>query len=402
MKIYKIIFSSLILFSCISNAHAQWELLNSGSNKNLSAIEFFNPLRGIAVGDSGTILKTNNGGNSWTQVSISVKKYLRDVVYQNTNTLYIAGDAGNILKSNNGGTSWTIQTSNSTAPLSSIDFLNDTLGIAVGGNGTILRTHDAGITWTKISSPTIFILNKVRFGDKNYVYAVGSNGTILRSKNTGLNWDIISNSSSASLNGLEIIHDSCVYISGGNGLVLKSTDRLNHMVALPQITNNWLKNIHCFNEGKCLAAGITGTLIKAWGDMDWSTNLQGVYEDVEDAFIINKDTAFLCGKQGLLMRTYDGGIGIQEHHVADEISAEISPNPLQHQTTLRLHLEKEQDILIDICTSQGQKIESLIHAKMSQGDHQIPIAINQMPGLFFIRIQSKTKNYTLKAIKIAE
>jgi hypothetical protein len=66
----KKIYILLIALFLVNGAMAQWVPQNSGTTKNLNSVCFTDADNGYAVGDSGTILKTINGGMHWSnQVS---------------------------------------------------------------------------------------------------------------------------------------------------------------------------------------------------------------------------------------------------------------------------------------------------------------------------------------------
>ena len=85
---------------------------------------------------------------------------LKSVYFTDSNTGYAVGDLGTILKTNNGGTTWTVLSSGTTNRLYSVYFTDANTGYAVGGEylssltqtGIILKTSDGGITWTVSSS----------------------------------------------------------------------------------------------------------------------------------------------------------------------------------------------------------------------------------------------------------
>ncbi|HAP01087.1 MAG TPA: hypothetical protein DCQ93_04090 [Bacteroidetes bacterium] len=75
------------------------------------SIDFSSAENGIAVGLSGTILKTENGGVDWQKIRngnspINQSWKFRRVIFKNENEVYIAGDAGLLLKSTDGGNNW--------------------------------------------------------------------------------------------------------------------------------------------------------------------------------------------------------------------------------------------------------------------------------------------------------
>lgn len=59
-------------------------------------------------------------------------------------TLVAVGDFGTIIRTDDGGATWTLQSSGTTNSLLGVSFVDANTGIAVGDSGTILRTDDGG------------------------------------------------------------------------------------------------------------------------------------------------------------------------------------------------------------------------------------------------------------------
>jgi len=146
----------------------------------------------FAVGDKGTLYKTSNAGGNWTQKIIPGNVGTRNfsaVFFTSENVGFIVG--GNLtkdsiqtlLKTSDGGDTWTVIRDNIAPMLNDIYFINSTEGYAVGNDGTALYTTDGGDTWQDLvlpdNSPTIDF-NSVRFLDSGYGYIVGKWGIIYR------------------------------------------------------------------------------------------------------------------------------------------------------------------------------------------------------------------------------
>ena len=63
-------------------------------------------------------------------------------------TVIAVGTGGTIIRTTDGGVTWTPQTSGTTAWLLGVSFSDRSAGTTVGSGGTILRTTDGGATWT--------------------------------------------------------------------------------------------------------------------------------------------------------------------------------------------------------------------------------------------------------------
>ena len=111
---------------------------------------------------------------------------LTGVSFTDANTGTVVGGLGTILRTIDGGTTWTPQTSGSGSGLTAVSFTDANNGTVVGSNGTILRTVDGGAIWTQRTSGTTESLLAVSFTDANNGTVTGSSGLILRTTDGGV------------------------------------------------------------------------------------------------------------------------------------------------------------------------------------------------------------------------
>ena len=78
-----------------------------------------------------------------------------DVSFADASNGLIVGSQGDIIKTTDGGTTWSQQTSGTTEYLRSVDYIDVNTATAVGGNSTILRTTNGGTTWISQSNPSV-------------------------------------------------------------------------------------------------------------------------------------------------------------------------------------------------------------------------------------------------------
>ena len=75
-------------------------------NKNsLMAVSFRDAQHGVATGLTGTLLVTNDGGVTWTDVPNLTREHLLDVVWDQNRWLAV-GDKGVMVTSDEGATEW--------------------------------------------------------------------------------------------------------------------------------------------------------------------------------------------------------------------------------------------------------------------------------------------------------
>ena len=110
-----------------------WSLQDSLSQGfNLFGVSFPDVNTGTAVGDSGTILRTTDGGANWVSQTSGTIQRLKGVSFSDANTGTAVGDNGIILRTTDGGANWVSQISGTTQNLFGVSFSDATPGTAVG------------------------------------------------------------------------------------------------------------------------------------------------------------------------------------------------------------------------------------------------------------------------------
>ena len=87
------------LFAPLREARAEeWQALSSGTSQSLRGVHFpVDPATGWVVGVTGTILKTTDGGLSWTTQITPTLSALEEVYFRDNSTGWAVGMSGWIL-----------------------------------------------------------------------------------------------------------------------------------------------------------------------------------------------------------------------------------------------------------------------------------------------------------------
>ena len=133
----------------------------------------------LAVGENGIIFKTEDM-SSCAQRTSGTSNHLNGVIFLN-NQYIIVGNSGTILVSSDGGNTWSSKTSGTSQDLMAILYENNTY-VVVGRSGTILISSD-GETWLSKTSGISQDLYGIAYGLNTFV-AVGMEGVIITSKDT--------------------------------------------------------------------------------------------------------------------------------------------------------------------------------------------------------------------------
>lgn len=196
----------IIIISNIA-AYGQWEKIALPVDYEDSYwLEIYflpnNPNYGWVCGYSGRVLRTTDGGNSWSGTSIEEANQLESIFFVNENIGYTISVASNfrgsrIYKSSDGGASWRDITPFQNLDLWGCYFLNENYGLMIGGDCSgyqgFYRTEDGGNTWAmaRYSIYDTKLADLILYPD-NTGYAISS-GKLWYTNNKGKDWKVISN-----------------------------------------------------------------------------------------------------------------------------------------------------------------------------------------------------------------
>ena len=185
----------------------------------------------VAVGDSGTILRSPNGTtDSWTDVSsVAVPQSLSAVAWDNVNNQFTIVGAGSTVLTGN-GTTWTREDLSNFAGalnLNDVQWLGSRY-IAVGNSGIIITSNVDGSAWV-LQDPGQDAANRsfnaVASNGVDVLIVVGTNGTILVS-DTGVAWTLVPVPTNNDLN--DVTWDGNLFVVvGSNDTILTSPDGLD-------------------------------------------------------------------------------------------------------------------------------------------------------------------------------
>jgi photosystem II stability/assembly factor-like uncharacterized protein len=122
-----------------------WYFSDTGSIHPFRSVYFTPALTGVAVGDEGVIYRSVDGqGLDWSKVMTLGNDDLRDVSFVDESRGWAVGASGTILHTADGGQSWSYQPTPVTEELRAVCFTAPDEGWAVGAAGSILVTVSGG------------------------------------------------------------------------------------------------------------------------------------------------------------------------------------------------------------------------------------------------------------------
>jgi len=195
------------------------------------------------------------------------------------------GDSGTVIKSTDNGLSWSVVSFPDSADLFTCEIMGDY--ILVGGSSPfIYQSEDCGETWEIIgvgenfSPDGPFSFNAIFFYDENVGYMGGSGGFMGKTTNGGTNWTTLFAPDFEQINDLFFISPDSGVAVGSPGIVRFTADGGNTWEEDPEITSllagSSIKKIGALSEEFGIAITDSGSIISFATD---SSLLTAVNED---------------------------------------------------------------------------------------------------------------------------
>lgn len=267
-----------------------------------------------AVGTQNTILRTLDGGKSWTRVPAPAHpahpELMSISIVFNTN-IWISGSNGAVYNSTDAGNTWTVFDTNffHSGGMQGICAITQEVVYVTGGvgkrseRGFIARTMNGGTTWDTITLPDDYNKNEwigVTASDIDHIVVYGGQSHFTWSTDGGATW-----------------HNDSLDVAGGS---MKAD--INHMIMLDALT--WWA---AMDEGHIYMTGNGGS---AWDDQSVAS-AGGMYLVGIDAW--DSQYAITVGESngyppsGIILNTANGG---SSWNVVSEFST-----PLQKVSFIR-------------------------------------------------------------------
>lgn len=253
----------------------------------------------VAVGERGLILLSDDNGVNWRQARVPVSVGITAVHFPTPLQGWAVGHFGTVLHTDDGGETWHAQLTGAQAaghvlaeaqalpanaepslaalahakqmvaegpdkPFLSVFFGDVHNGLVVGAFGLILRTTDGGKTWRSLSAqldnPGARHLYTIASGGGS-LYIAGEEGRVYRSDDQGSSFLRLRTPYQGSYFTVAA-NDSGVVVAGLRGNVLRSSDRGETWTSLTLLNSSSIVASVFGNDGKLLLLNQAGQLLQ--------------------------------------------------------------------------------------------------------------------------------------------
>lgn len=293
-------------------------IVKNGYGYTLDGIVFPSNQIGYISGSNGAVLKSIDGGATFTALPSLGAYFFRDVDFINENVGIVAGSVNALFYTNDGGANWSyINTPDSIQNVERAIMISSTEFYLVGGKyselGAIYYTQNKGVTWKRkfsCSGGIAYDLEMLSSG--RWIVPTGAQ-KIFYSVNQGVSWaesTVAWNGSDTTnivLADIKMVNNNLGYCSGVNrstseSFLLKTTDGgLNwDKLAIPSTPNtekDYLYTIFTLGDKEVFVAG--GQFINNTSRLMYSPDAGQTWQ-IDSTFLSNSFIKEITIKNGVL------------------------------------------------------------------------------------------------------
>lgn len=321
-----------VLFASMmqGTARGAWTAQRSGSFSWLHAVYFLDETRGWAVGGSGVLLSTTDGGKAWRALQRPAEDALLDVYFSDELNGWLVCERSiydlktvdeprtYLLRTTDGGKTWkkiNVIGKDVDTRLVRALFTGEGRGWAFGEAGALYTTRDGGANWERQRVPTRHLLLGGWFLNAEQGWIVGAGATLLQTNDGGETWHtgaLLGLAPPASGNTAEtervrfratsFVDRKRGWAVGGEGRVFVTRDGGRTWAAQASNVATDLFDVKFLDEFEGWAVGAQGTLIHtADGGAHWKIEPSGTTHTLERLCFVGRTRGWAVGFGGTIL-----------------------------------------------------------------------------------------------------
>lgn len=266
----------------------------------------------VAGGEHGVIIYSNDNGGTWTQAHVPVDVTITGFTFANAQRGWAVGSSGVILATSNGGKDWSLQLDGFQADKLMMQAAKQAVADKNPSVGTPMAVNRAQhLSARGASTPFLCVL---AFSPQN-VIAFGAYRMTMHSTDGGRTWRDaslnIDDSLSHDLYGAAVVGNA-VYVVGETGLVFRSTNGGNDYYAATKAANATLFGVVGTAKGNVVVYGVAGTLARSTDQgQSWTAISMPSTADLTDGILLSSGKLVITGADGAVYVSADDGITYQ-------------------------------------------------------------------------------------------
>lgn len=379
------------------NAQSGWFEQTSGTSQRLYAVQFVNENTGYAVGMSGIVIKTTDGGSNWLNKPAGTSNNLRGLYFVDANTGTIVGELGSIFRTTNGGNNWNYQVNPvGNYSLYNVFFTNASTGCIVGfyafhQNGIIMMTTNGGALWMDRSFTHDASYYDAHFFNQNIGIVVGQFPDILRTTNACLSWSV--QNVNSIIYGISFSDSNNGICVGSGGKLLLTTNSGNNWTGYNTGFTNDFYGVSQGSRDAIVIVGSGGRVLRTTNaGINWFLQQSNLTTDLRSVSFVNSNTGWAVGESGKIIKTSDGGGVIGINPISNETPkgfflSQNYPNPFNPKANIEIQISKLSFVKLTIYNILGNEMNIIVNQELRPGIYRVDVdGTNYPSGVYYYRL----------------
>jgi photosystem II stability/assembly factor-like uncharacterized protein len=372
-----------------------WIFQTSGVTSKILCVDVVDTLYAWAGTIDGKVLRTENGGITWSTTSSALGGEVTSISAINDRRAVVVVNTGTVTRIRRTvalGISWSTvyEDNNPGAHLNAVNMLDELNGYAIGNpindKWVILKTTDGGITWFSVSSPPpngteLGISNSMKWIDIQNGWFGTNDSRVYRTTDGGNNWS--SSTTTFQSNNAVSFTNNFSGVTAGQEINWTTDGGITWFLKSEQL------------PGEIVSAGspeqIDGKYFFVIGGDIYKTNNNGdsynlsysqqdtlIYIDVDVVKVDENNwvTAYAVGNNGSIAKYLElylvMGIKHSEAVIPESFVLEQNyPNPFNPETKIGFSIPVVSDVQLIIYNILGQQVSTLIDEQIPSGYHSV-------------------------------
>ncbi len=368
-----------------------------GNKNTLRYIRFVDMDHGWACGQGGTVLRTVDGGASWTDLSLEDDDRVWDGLAVSADEFW-ACQGNDILRTTDGGQSWDILLPATGGNFTGIVRVENRV-YATNYNGKVYRTLDDGASWEALPTEHEEQLFGLSFPSPDTGYAVGRDSTVLKTTDGGDSWERLDIPTSLNL-------ESVFFRDENRGWVMPSfnADFIFYtedggaswsVVELP-VPAFWKGFYFTDAENGYLIGGtaLTGRVLRtedSGASWEESYTSYGLFNGISGQMDEMRTRFWICGFGGNIERWEEMTVDARETPNVQRV--EFFPNPARQMVQVQLPTDLKAGASLRVYDLQGRLRLQRPAAPL--------LELNSLaPGAYLLELENGDKTFRSRLLKL--
>lgn len=297
---------------------ATWTGLRTGTAQELDQVQVVDDGTVVTGGGCVARLSTNGGASfsriAFTPVESSCDQPLQGLSFASKSTGFLLLRDGSVLQTTDAGETFTPRTAvpgtraaGGQAGAGAVAFRSPTAGFAATANGAIYATSDQGQSWKQVADTGVG-LDRITFVTAERAFATGPGGGLARTSDGGQTW-VTRASGASKLTGIACADASTCLIATGSSTLLRTSDGAQTPPVPVKAGNDAFNAVGFASATRAVAGGARGSTVTS---DDTGATFAPVGGRLDGSFFSvvaggGARTAYAPGPRGTLGRTVNGG-----------------------------------------------------------------------------------------------